>query len=42
MFQKLDLFPLSAEGWETPTLLDPLERAKHHSFNHPVIEVSSF
>jgi hypothetical protein len=29
MFQKLDLFPSSGE-WETPTLLDPLERANHN------------
>jgi hypothetical protein len=26
-FQKLDLFPSSGEGRETPTLLGPLERA---------------
>jgi hypothetical protein len=25
MFQKLNLFPSSGEGWETPTLLGPLE-----------------
>jgi hypothetical protein len=30
-FQKLDLFPSSGEGWETPSLLDPLERA---NLNH--------
>jgi hypothetical protein len=27
MFQKLDLFPSPGEGWQTPTLLDQLERA---------------
>jgi hypothetical protein len=27
LFQKLDLFPLSGKGWETPTLLGLLERA---------------
>jgi hypothetical protein len=27
MFRKLDHFPSSGEGWETPTLLGPLERA---------------
>jgi hypothetical protein len=26
-FRNLDLFPPSGEGWETPTLLGPLERA---------------
>jgi hypothetical protein len=26
-FRKLDLFPSSGEGWETPTLLGPLEIA---------------
>jgi hypothetical protein len=26
-FRKLDLFPSSVEGWETPTQLSPLERA---------------
>jgi hypothetical protein len=26
-FRKPDLFPSSGEGWETPTLLGPLERA---------------
>jgi hypothetical protein len=30
-FRKLDLFPSSREGRETPTLLDPLERAKTSS-----------
>jgi hypothetical protein len=30
-FRKLDLFPSSGEGGETPTLLDPLERA---NLNH--------
>jgi hypothetical protein len=25
-FQKLDLFPSLGEGWESPTLLGPLER----------------
>jgi hypothetical protein len=26
MFQKLDLFPSSGKGWETPTPLDLLEK----------------
>jgi hypothetical protein len=26
-FRKLDVFPTSGEGWGTPGLLDPLERA---------------
>jgi hypothetical protein len=30
-FRKLDLFPSSCEGWKTPTLLGPLERA---NLNH--------
>jgi hypothetical protein len=30
-FWKLDLFPFSGEGWETPTLLGPLEGA---NLNH--------
>jgi hypothetical protein len=29
MFRKLDLFPSSGEGRETPTLMGPLERANH-------------
>jgi hypothetical protein len=31
MFQKLDLFPCSGEGRETPTLLGPLEQSLHSS-----------
>jgi hypothetical protein len=34
-FQKLDLFPSSDDGWETPTPLGPLERVNLS----PVIEV---
>jgi hypothetical protein len=37
-FRKLDLFPSSGEGRETPTLLDPLERANlnhWHSLKDP-------
>jgi hypothetical protein len=30
-FRKLDLLPSAGEGWETPTLLGPLERA---NLNH--------
>jgi hypothetical protein len=33
-FRKLDLFPSSDEEWETPTLLDPLERANPSYFNN--------
>jgi hypothetical protein len=38
--RKTDLLPSSGEGWKTPILLRPLERA---NLSHlPVIEVSSF
>jgi hypothetical protein len=33
-FRKLDLFSSSGEGWETPTLLGPLERA---NLNHNLL-----
>jgi hypothetical protein len=36
-FQKLDLFPFSGEGWETPSLLGPFKRAH---FNHWTTYVS--
>jgi hypothetical protein len=37
-FRKLDLFPSSGEGGgETPTLLDPLERANLNHWMNPVI-----
>jgi hypothetical protein len=34
-FRKLDLFPSSGEGKETPTLLDPLERANLSHWTQP-------
>jgi hypothetical protein len=34
MFRKLDLFPSSGEGWETPTLLGLLGRA---NLNHWIV-----
>jgi hypothetical protein len=30
MFPKLDLFPSSGEGWETPTVMGSLERSNHN------------
>jgi hypothetical protein len=27
-FRKIDLFPSSGEGWESPAVMSPLERAK--------------
>jgi hypothetical protein len=39
MFQKLDIFPSSADGKETPTMLGPLDRA---NLTDTVTEDSSF
>jgi hypothetical protein len=36
-FRKLDLFPASGEGWGTPTLLGPLERANLNQIFRPVV-----
>jgi hypothetical protein len=37
MFQKLDLFPSSGEGRETPALLGPLEKAELNHWTTRVI-----
>jgi hypothetical protein len=44
MFRKLELFPSSVEGRETPTLLGPLERANLNQCidNSSLIEVNPF